>query len=184
MDRRTFLHALFELGFGDASTDWANAQDIEVRRAWKKWRQTPLIIDVSAAGRLMCGLCSTLGWPEGISRSVSAPRYKMEQNAYWLFNTLGSEVRQTLDVALHDSHTETGWCFAQLGSSIDKVNAAAQFADIPLRLERTLSAAEAAWERQVQSGKVVGMDDPVWMAKTQEQIDAHLDWLFGIKKGL
>jgi hypothetical protein len=38
------------------------------------------------------------------------------------------------------------------------------------------------WLEQVNSDKVGGMDDPVWMSKTQAQIDAHLRKVWGFNR--
>lgn len=181
MNRLKFLRALVELGYGDAIADWAGAPDIEVEHAWERLWQTPILFNVSAAGHLACK--SSDGILGGYV-SPQVPRYTYEQNAYRFFSELGQDACNRLGVERVDSVDSTSWSFAKLVSPIDHANAAAHSAGVPLRFERKLSAAEMAWEQQVQSGMVVGMDDPVWMAKTQEQIDAHLEWLWNLKRGV
>lgn len=183
MDRRKFIRALAELGFYDESADWGNTRGIKDEHAWEKLRQAPLLINVSAAGRLAIAPHGSSESGDDALRLASAPRYRLEQIAYWLFDQLGQDACHQLGVVLHSSNDASDWNFAQLGSSIEDANAKAQLADMPLRFARKLSPAETAWEQQVQSGKVVGMDDPVWMEKTQEQIDAHLEWIWNMKKG-
>lgn len=183
MDRRKFIRALAELGFCNESADWGNTRGIEVEYAWEKLRQAPLLINVSAASRLAIATCGRSESGDDALRLAATPRYRLEQITYWLFDQLGQDACHQLGVVLRSSNDASDWNFAQLGSSIEDANAKAQLADMPLRFARKLSATEAAWEQQVQSGKVVGMDDPVWMAKTQEQIDAYLDWIWHMKNG-
>jgi hypothetical protein len=182
MDRRVFLQALASLGLSNSEIDWDKASDIQVGHAWREVKQGPLQVIVSVAGRLSLSRLAGREPAEDSACSVAAPRYRAEQIAHWFFKQLGKdEMQERLGVELVDSDdTFHSSCFAQLRPSfIDEANTIAAAVGIPIQFKRELSAAEKAWEQQVRSGKIVGMDDPVWMEMAQERLDTALDthWL-------
>jgi hypothetical protein len=183
MNPRVFLQAIAKLGVGNERVDWANATNAHVHSAWKQLRQSPLHVAISHSRRL-----SLIEFNEPETKSdprcalLTAP-HTSAQAAHWLFQELGQEVRDRLGVSLVDpDESIRRSCFVEVRCSLEDANSAAAAADIPLQFTEERSAAEA-WELQVQLGKVVGMDDPVWMAKAQAEIDAHLNRVWGFTKG-
>jgi hypothetical protein len=178
MDRRLFLRAVTELGLHEW-VDWDTSPDSGVENAWQDVRQTQLQIMVSADGKLSI---SGYRYRDGTERTLhhlATPQHRAEQTAHWFFNELGLGARRVLGVVLVDARESIHkTCFAQLCLYIDEANNAAAATNLPIEFKRRTSAAEKAWEEQKRSGKIVGMDDPVWMAKTQERIDAEVrrDW--------
>ena len=174
MGRRVFLQGL--AGFGNEPTDWGNAPDDEVDASWDRLRQTPVYFTAGTSNRLLFADIN----PSNGGRDLTAfSCIALTAHAtHQFFQTIGQEARDVLRVVLIEpDESLRRTCFAELCQSIDNANAAAEVADIPIRFCEAMRAAEK-WERQVQSGEVVGMDDPVWMAKAQEKIDAALDQLW------
>jgi hypothetical protein len=183
MDQRVVLQAIADLGLSGEVTDWSHATNAHVHSAWKRLVQSPLHLTVSDNGRVTI---ADFHMPETESDRrwalLNEPR-SSAQAAYWLFEVLGQEVRALLGVRNIDSdETLRRACFTELSHPIDETNEIVTFAGVPIRFGAQLPPHEA-WELQVASGKVVGMDDPIWMAKAQAEIDANLNQLFEQTKG-
>lgn len=174
MERHLFLRAVTELDLHEWD-DWALSLNNDVDNASQAARQAQLQIMVCADGKLSISGYQCRDGTKRTLHHLATPQHRAEQTAHWFFNELGAGVRRSLGVVLveaHESRHKT--CFAQLCLYIDEANNAAAAANLPIEFKRRTSEAEKAWEEQTRSGKIVGMDDPVWMEKTQERIDAEL----------
>lgn len=183
MNSRLFLRALADLGLAADPVDWINATNAHIHSGWKRLIDSPLNLTVSGNGRLTIDDFSE---PETSTdprcRFLGEP-HSSAQAAYWLFQELGQEVMNRLGVRNIEQDEELRRaCFAEVLLPLDKANKAANEAGIPIQFIEGISAGEA-WARQCDSGKVVGMDDPVWMEKAQDEIDVYLNQLFERTKG-
>lgn len=179
MYRQNLLQALIALGVDARLTGLNDASDVDGDQMWERLRQAPLAFSVDKIARLSLIDINSSALNHAVQHFALA---EPGQAAYRFFLEVGAEVRDVLGVFLIEADdTLRRTCFAEIHLSIDEVNAAANAAEIPIRFYEEISAGEK-WRRQVQSGKIVGMDDPVWMAKAQEEIDAVLEQLRVKKK--
>lgn len=173
MNPRAFLKTLSELEGKDQLEDWVNATNAHVHAEWTSLVRSPLPLFVDEEGRI-----ALEGFDEHAVRANKPLPFAMPSrtaaDAASLVHTLGQEVCAALGVQDSDPDEYTGYpgC-ARLVISVDEANSIAARIRAPIRFVKALSPA-SAWEVKTNSGATFGMDDPVWMAKTQEAIDASL----------
>jgi len=173
MNPHTFLITLSELNGTNHVSDWVNATNARVHAEWTRLLNAPLNLFVDEDGRI-----ALEGFDEHAVHANDPLSFVMPSrttaDAMALVRSLGQQTCDDLGIQGADPHEYTGYpgC-AKLISSVDEANASATRLRAPIRFVKALSPAKA-WEVKTRSGETFGMDDPVWMSKTQEAIDASL----------
>jgi hypothetical protein len=173
MNPRAFLIALSELNGTNHVSDWANATNARVHTEWTHLLNSPLNLFVDEDGRM-----ALEGFDEHAVHANDPLLFVMPSrttaDAMALLHSLGQQTCDDLGIQDADPHEYTGYpgC-AKLISSLNEANAAAGRLRVPIRFVKAMSPAKA-WEVKTRTGETFGMDDPVWMSKTQEAIDASL----------
>ncbi|OWW18349.1 hypothetical protein [Noviherbaspirillum denitrificans] len=173
MNARAFLIVLSELNGTDHVSDWVNATNARIYAEWTRLLHSPLNLFVDEHGRIALEGFSQQAVNASEPLSFAIPS-RTTADAMALVHTLGQQVCEDLGVQDTDPDEYTGHpeC-AKLTSSVDEANEAAARNHLPIRFVKALSPAKA-WEMESSSGETFGMDDPIWMSKTQEAIDASL----------
>jgi|GEM_PF-6556514 len=177
MNPRAFLRALSELEGTDEISDWVNATNARVHAEWTRLLRSPLNLFVDENGRI-----ALEGFGEHAVHANDPLPFVMPsrtlEGAMALVHSLGQQISDDLGIQDADPDEYTGYpgC-ARLNVCVDEANDAAVRLRVTIRFVKALSPAKA-WEVKTASGETFGMDDPVWMSKTQESIDAGLQKLW------
>jgi hypothetical protein len=177
MNPRAFLIVLSELNGTDHVSDWVNATNARVHAEWTRMLHSPLNLFVDEDRRI-----ALEGFDEHAVHANEPLSFVMPSRtvagAMELVHSLGREICDDLGIQDADPDEYTGYpACAKLTLSVEEANDAVARIRIPIRFVNALSPAKA-WEVKTNSGETFGMDDPIWMSKTQEAIDANLQNLW------